>query len=82
MSEANARKRLSRRLLVCFAVAMIMGPGPGILLVNPDASSSDAVTTIANLPILYLWALFWYSVQVTVLLVAYFKVWGPSNGAI
>lgn len=75
MPKTNARKRLSRVLLSLFAFAMIMGTGPGIYLVNPDASAVDAVTSLANVPILYLWALFWYAVQVTLLLIAYCKLW-------
>lgn len=52
-----------------------MGPGPGIYLVNPDPTSNELPATVFGLPILYAWGLFWFAVEATVLLIAYFKIW-------
>lgn len=62
-----------------FLVAMIMGPGPGLRLVNPDIDNPDARFTILGLPIIYVWGLFWYAVQLAILLVAYFTLWNEPE---
>jgi hypothetical protein len=54
---------------------MIMGPGPGLYLVNPDRTDPDAVLTVAGVPVLYLWALAWFFVQATVVVAAYLLLW-------
>lgn len=79
MPNVNSTKRLKLWLTVCFTIAMLMGPGPGLYLVNPDATAGEASATMGNVPVLYLWALFWYGVQVTVLVFAYFLVWERPN---
>ena len=75
---AGSRRRLARRLFLAFAFAMVMGPGPGIYLVNPDPSNPESVVTVGNVPVIYLWALFWLGVQVSILLVAYFRLWNSE----
>ena len=72
------KKLLSKVLAGVFAVAMIMGPGPGLRLVNPD-DSPDARFTVAGLPIIYVWGLFWYAVQLAVVVTAYFTVWNEES---
>jgi len=47
---------------------MVMGTGPGILLVNRPNS-------ILGIPLVYAWGILWYLVQVIVGLVAYFTLW-------
>ena len=82
MPAADDKKRLGRILAGVFVLALLMGPGPGLYLVNPDPGSPNSAATIGNVPVLYVWALLWCAVQVTVLLVAYFKVWGrPDDSA-
>lgn len=76
------RRRTGRILLGLFALAMIMGTGPGILLVNPDASSPEPVASVANIPVLYLWALFWYAIQIIVLFIAYFNIWEQPDESV
>jgi hypothetical protein len=67
--------KLSLFLTVTFLLAMVMGPGPGLLLVNPDISQANPEVTIGGIPKLYAWGLFWYGVQIAVVVTAYFKVW-------
>lgn len=65
-------RRLAWILLSIFAVSMVMGTGPGILLVNkPDS--------IYGIPLVYAWGILWYVVQVVVGLVAYFTLWRKSD---
>ena len=74
--KSLARRRLSLWLGAVFALAMIMGPGPGIYLVNPNSADAESVTTVGSVPVLYLWALLWLAVQIVVLLIAYVRLWG------
>ena len=62
-------------LSISFLVALVMGPGPGIHLVNPDPSGPGARATFLGMPVVYAWALLWYSVMVVIVLTAYFKLW-------
>lgn len=67
-----ARKILGWILAIIFAVALLMGPGPGLLLVN----TSEA---IFGLPALYAWGLLWYVVEVGVVVAAYLFVWDKNE---
>lgn len=67
------RSRLAVLLSGIFLFALLMGPGPGVYLVNPD--SGDAGVTFLGAPVLYTWAVFWFMVQAAVIVVAYFTVW-------
>lgn len=69
------RKTLSILLAVVFLIAITMGSGPGIRLINPDPADPHAVFTILGLPKIYVWGLWWYVVQLGAILVAYFKLW-------
>ena len=69
------RKTLSILLAVVFLVAVTMGSGPGIRLINPDPTDPQAVFTILGLPKIYVWGLWWYVVQLGAILIAYFKLW-------
>jgi len=71
--EKGPRRKLAVILSGIFLFAMIMGPGPGVYLVNPD--SGDAGVTFLSAPVLYAWAVFWFMVQAAVIVVAYFTVW-------
>jgi hypothetical protein len=59
---------LTRFLFVLFLLAMVMGTGPGTLLVN-------RAVTVQGIPLLYLWGILWYVVLVAIALVAYFRIW-------
>ena len=71
--EKGPRRKLAVILSGIFLFAMIMGPGPGVYLVNPD--SGDAGVTFLGAPVLYAWAVFWFMVQAAVIVVAYCTVW-------
>ncbi len=76
MSDTS-RKRLGWFLFALFALAMIMGPGPGATLdfVNQPEPS------FFGLPRLYIWGIAWYFVQAFVVVTAYLFVWrDPENG--
>ena len=63
--------KLSATLAIVFALSMVLGTGPGVLLVNRPES-------IAGVPLVYAWGILWYVVQVAVVLIAYFTVWNAS----
>ncbi len=79
--EADKRRRLGRVLAVAFVAALVLGPGPGLRLINPDVNDSGAVYTIFGLPKVYAWGLFWYGVELAIILTAYYKVWRPDGEA-
>lgn len=60
--------RLAITLTLAFFSAMIMGAGPGVFLVNGKGP-------ILSLPAIYAWAVFWFLVQVTVVVIGYFRIW-------
>ena len=66
------RKRVSWILTIVFVFALIMGPGPGMLLINSPLS-------FLGLPQLYVWGLLWYVVEVVVVVLAYLLVWSPRT---
>ena len=68
------KTRLSKILAAIFVFAAIMGPGPGLYLVNPSPGDSSPATFL-GMPILFAWAVFWFFVQAGVVLVAYCKLW-------
>ncbi|MDZ4702029.1 MAG: hypothetical protein SH809_20125 [Rhodothermales bacterium] len=71
----ESTRRLGLVLTVAMVIAMLMGPGPGLRLVNPDISDPDAVYVVAGMPIVYVWGVCWFAVQVAIVLVAYLKIW-------
>ncbi len=66
--------RLSKILALIFLFALIMGPGPGLYLVNPSPDNPSS-TTFLGIPVLITWSTFWFFVQAVVVLVAYRKLW-------
>ena len=75
MSEnVDNRLKLGRILAAVFALAMILGAGPGILLVNQPA-------TWFGFPRLYAWGMFWCAVEIAVVITAYFFVWTTNDEA-
>ena len=73
MSPA-ARKRLTWILGLAFALTMVMGPGPGVLLVN-------RAELFLGWPLVYVWGVFWYGVQLSVILLSYALLWRQSDTA-
>lgn len=70
-----SKRQLGWGLAGLFVLALVMGPGPGLYLVNPDPNDPESVRTMLGLPIIYAWGLVWFAVQAFVLIVAYFTVW-------
>lgn len=68
-------RRLATLLLVIFSIALLLGPGPGHLLINPDPADPEARRFVFGLPIVYAWALFWFAIQAACIVVAYFTLW-------
>jgi membrane protein implicated in regulation of membrane protease activity len=70
--QSAHRRPLSWILAALFALSMVMGTGPGVLLVNrPDA--------LFGVPLIFAWGIFWYLVQVAIVLVAYFAIWKSAG---
>ena len=63
------RRRLGWIIAAVFALAMIMGTGPGVMLVNNPEKQWF------NLPVIYVWGLCWYAVQLVCVVTVYAKVW-------
>jgi hypothetical protein len=72
------KTRLSKILASIFLFALIMGPGPGLYLVNPSTDNPSS-TTFLGMPVLFAWASFWFFVQAGVVLVAYGRLWTNGN---
>ena len=72
------KTRLSKILTAIFVFAAIMGPGPGLYLINPSPEDTTTATFL-GMPVLFAWAVFWFFVQAGVVLVAYCKLWTKQN---
>ncbi|MBT3481257.1 MAG: hypothetical protein HN457_07515 [Opitutales bacterium] len=59
-------------LSAIFLFALIMGPGPGLYLINDFAAAGG---TLAGVPALYAWAVFWFVVEAGVVITAYRTIW-------
>ena len=70
--------RLSKILASIFLFALIMGPGPGLYLVNPSTDNPSS-TTFLGMPVLFAWASSWFFVQAGVVLMAYRRLWTNGN---
>ena len=78
MQKLN-KKRTGTLLTIAMVIAMLMGPGPGLRLVNPDLSDPGATFTVGGFPIIYAWGLFWFVVQIIIVLIAYNTVWSEAD---
>lgn len=59
-------------LAIIFLLALFMGAGPGVELVNTPEPWF-------GLPSIYTWGLLWYVVQLAVVLLAFFFVWPKAD---
>ncbi len=66
-------------LTVVFILAMVLGRGPGVYLINPGPEHEGPAPTLIGLPIVYAWAVLWFGVQAVVLVTAYFTVWADQE---
>ena len=78
-NSETGNKRLSAILALVFVFAMIMGPGPGVYLVNPGPNHDGPAPTLLGLPIVYAWAVLWFGVQAAVLVTAYLTIWSRDE---
>ncbi len=69
---ARPPSRLAWTLGAVFLFALLMGPGPGLYLINDYAAKGG---TLLGVPALYAWAVFWLAVESIVVVIAYFKLW-------
>ena len=67
---------MTRVFLSILAVALVMGPGPGMYLVNDLARDGHSV---AGIPVLYAWAVFWFGVMAVCVLGLHRLVWTREN---
>ena len=72
--HAQSKRRTGWILTAVFIAALLMGPGPGMLLVNRP-------TAILGIPALYAWGLLWYVVEVGVVVLAYLLVWRDDDAS-
>jgi len=68
----TSRRRLGRLLAVVFVAAMLMGLGPGVMLIREPGYWF-------GLPRIYVWALIWFTVEAGVVVAAYLFVWRGSE---
>ena len=78
-TSETGNKRLSSILALVFVFAMIMGPGPGVYLVNPGPNHDGPAPPLLGLPIVYAWAVLWFGVQAAVLVTAYLTIWSRDE---
>jgi hypothetical protein len=76
ITRKPTKSRLKWVLGGVFLFALIMGPGPGIYLVNGYAAKGG---TILGMPALYFWAVLWFLVEAAVVLTAYLTIWKKDS---
>ena len=74
-SSSSDRRWLAVALSATFVLAVLMGIGPGLYLVNPNPADPNATFTFLGVPKIYAWAVFWFFVQAAVVLAAYCRLW-------
>ena len=68
----KSSRKLAWILSSLFLFALVMGPGPGLYLINDYAAEGG---TLLGMPALYFWAVFWCAVESAVVVAAYKLVW-------
>ena len=76
MKKVCKRGKLETVLIVIFLIALVMGPGPGSLLINPHGSEP---MFWFGMPALYVWAVFWFLVQASTILIAATLIWKKED---
>ncbi len=74
-NSSKGHRRLGLVLFLVFALAMVMGPGPGLRMVNPEPTAARDSLLFLGLPMIYAWGLFWYGVQAVVVVTACLTIW-------
>ncbi len=78
-NKTTRHRRFGLVLFAVFALAMVMGPGPGLRLINPEPTAARESLLILGVPVVYAWGLFWYGVQAAVVVSACLTIWKPSE---
>lgn len=66
----------ARFLTALFALALLMGPGPGAMLID---GSADAPAIWFGVPALYLWTLLWFAVMAGCVVTAALTLWNTGD---
>ena len=64
----------SRILTLLFAIATLMGTGPGLYLVGSPTEEGLA-QSLLGVPALYAWVAFWFLVQAGIIMMASHRFW-------
>ena len=64
--------KLGRILTIIFLLALLLGPGPGSMLID---GSADEPAIWFGIPALYIWALIWFVVMSTCVVTAALTLW-------
>ena len=78
-NKTTRQHRFGLVLFAVFALAMVMGPGPGLRLINPEPTAARESLLILGVPVGYAWGLFWYGVQAAGVVSACLTIWKPSQ---
>lgn len=68
-----------RLLAIIFVFAMAMGCGPGLYLINPGEDAIQSELLFLGLPVIYVWGIGWYTVQMSIIIRAYTKYWKDAE---
>lgn len=79
MKDKEKKRRLSLWLSVAMVFTMIMGPGPGLRLVNPGINDPIESYLFMGVPVIYAWGIFWFIVQLSIVTTAYYTVWASDE---
>lgn len=70
------RGSLSKVLTVVFMAALILGPGPGSMLID---GSAEKPNILFGVPALYLWLVLWFLVMAGCVVVAAKRLWRDED---
>lgn len=70
--SGHAPSRFAKWLSAIFVLALVMGPGPGVYLINPRTQEE---ASWFGVPVLYVWAVFWFAVMAATVAIAFKTVW-------
>ena len=65
-----------RVFLWMIGLGLVMGPGPGVYLVN---GAARAGMTMCGVPVLYLWVVFWFGIMALSVLGMYRFCWNEDR---
>jgi len=67
--------KIAITLGIIMFIALFMGTGPGIYLINPDPSDPEARRFLLGMPIIWTWVVFWFLVEAICVVVASRTLW-------